>query len=74
MQPWEESKCLQQDREALFSQAVRDKEAVVLLLVAQARKPLQHLCSFQEKYTWESHRAQEQEKELLEAQSQQAGT
>ncbi|XP_053826268.1 LOW QUALITY PROTEIN: coiled-coil domain-containing protein 89 [Vidua macroura] len=72
MQLWEESKCLRQDREALFSQAVREKEAKVLWLAAQARKLSQQLSSLQEKYVYESHRAQEREKELLEAQSQQA--
>ncbi|XP_063250478.1 coiled-coil domain-containing protein 89 [Prinia subflava] len=72
MQLWEENKRLRQDREALFSQAVREKEAEVLRLVAQARKLSQQLCSLQEKYAYESHRAQEREKELLEAQSQQA--
>ncbi|NXI02219.1 CCD89 protein, partial [Pachycephala philippinensis] len=73
MQLWEENKRLRQDREALFSQAVREKEAEVLQLAAQARKFSQQLCSLQEKYAYESHRAQEREKELLEAQSQQAG-
>ncbi|NXS21814.1 CCD89 protein, partial [Mystacornis crossleyi] len=73
MQLWEENKRLRQDREALFSQAVREKEAEVFRLAAQARKLSQQLCSLQEKYACESHRAQEREKELLEAQSQQAG-
>ncbi|NXE31513.1 CCD89 protein, partial [Ptilorrhoa leucosticta] len=73
MQLWEENKRLQQDRDTLFSQAVREKEAEVLQLAAQARKLSQHLYSLQEKYAYESHRAQEREKELLEAQSQQAG-
>ncbi|NXB66587.1 CCD89 protein, partial [Struthidea cinerea] len=73
MQLWEENKRLRQDREALFSQAVREKEAEVLQLAAQAKKLSQQLCSLQEKYAYESHRAQEREKELLEAQSQQAG-
>ncbi|RMC07478.1 hypothetical protein DUI87_16951 [Hirundo rustica rustica] len=71
-QLWEENKRLQQDREALFSQAVREKEAEVLRLAAQARKLSQLLCSLREKYAYESHKAQEREKELLEAQSQQA--
>ncbi|NXP83885.1 CCD89 protein, partial [Passerina amoena] len=70
LQLWEESKRLRQDREALFSQAVREKEAEVLQLAAQARKLSQQFCSFQEQYASESHRAQEREKELLEAQSQ----
>ncbi|NXM46559.1 CCD89 protein, partial [Gymnorhina tibicen] len=73
MQLWEENKRLQEDREALFSQAVREKEDEVLRLAAQARKLSQQLCSLQEKYAYQSHRAQEREKELLEAQSQQAG-
>ncbi|KAI1242086.1 coiled-coil domain-containing protein 89, partial [Lamprotornis superbus] len=74
VQLWEENKRLQQDREALFSQAVREKEAEVLGLAALARKLAQQLCSLQKRYIYESHRAQEQEKELLEAQSQQAHT
>ncbi|NXS06268.1 CCD89 protein, partial [Neodrepanis coruscans] len=73
LQLWEENKCLRQEKEALFSQAVREKEAEVLRLAAQARKLLQQLNSLQEKHAYESHRAQEREKELLEAQSQQAG-
>ncbi|NWT83605.1 CCD89 protein, partial [Lanius ludovicianus] len=73
MQLWEENKRLRQDREALFSQAVREKEDEVLRLAAQVRKLSQQLYSLQEKYAYESHRAQEREKELLEAQSQQAG-
>ncbi|NXU36457.1 CCD89 protein, partial [Drymodes brunneopygia] len=72
MQLWEENRHLRQDREALFSQAVREKEAEVLQLTAQARKFSEQLCSLQEKYAYESHRAQEREKELLEAQSHQA--
>lgn len=72
MQLWEENRRMRQDREALFSQAVREKEAQVLQLAAQASKLSQQLCSLQEKYACESHRAQEREKELLEAQRQQA--
>ncbi|NWS33424.1 CCD89 protein, partial [Polioptila caerulea] len=74
MQLWEENKRLRQDREALFSQAVREKEAEVLQLTAQARNLSQQLCTLQEKYAQESHRAQEREKELLGAQRQQADT
>ncbi|NXK86954.1 CCD89 protein, partial [Formicarius rufipectus] len=73
MQLWEENKRLRQEKEALFSQAVREKEGEVLQLAAQARKLSQQLCSLQEKHACESHRAQEREKELLEAQSHQAG-
>ncbi|NXQ24698.1 CCD89 protein, partial [Alaudala cheleensis] len=72
LQLWEENKQLRQDSEALFSQAVREKEAEVLQLAAQVKKLSQQLCSLQEKSAYESHRAQEREKELLEAQSQQA--
>ncbi|NXA76870.1 CCD89 protein, partial [Thryothorus ludovicianus] len=72
MQLWEENERLRRDREALFSQAVREKEAEVLQLAAHARNLSQQLCSLQEKYARESHRAQEQEKELLGAQRQQA--
>ncbi|XP_027575637.2 coiled-coil domain-containing protein 89 isoform X2 [Pipra filicauda] len=73
MQLWEENKHLRQEKEVLFSQAVREKEAEVLRLAAQARKLSQQLYSLQEKHTYESCRAQEREKELLEAQSHQAG-
>ncbi|NXH70992.1 CCD89 protein, partial [Hydrobates tethys] len=72
MQLWEENKRLRQENETLFSQTVREKEAEVLQLAAQARKLLQQLDSLQEKCAYESRRAQEREKELLEAQSQQA--
>ncbi|NWU51509.1 CCD89 protein, partial [Dromas ardeola] len=72
MQLLEENKRLQQENKALFSQTVREKEAEVLLLTAQARKLSQQLDSLQEKCASESRRAQEREKELLEAQSQQA--
>uniref|UniRef100_A0A663LIC9 Coiled-coil domain containing 89 n=1 Tax=Athene cunicularia TaxID=194338 RepID=A0A663LIC9_ATHCN len=72
MQLWEKNKCLRQENEALFSQTVREKEAEVLQLTAQARKLSQQLDSLQEKCAYESRRAQEREKELLEAQSLQA--
>lgn len=68
----EENKRLRQENEVLFSQTVREKEADVLQLTAQARKLSQQLDSLQEKCASESCRAQEREKELLEAQSQQA--
>ncbi|KFQ76955.1 Coiled-coil domain-containing protein 89, partial [Phoenicopterus ruber ruber] len=72
MQLWEENKRLRQDNEALVSQTVREKEAEVLQLAAQARMLSQQLDSLQKKCACESRRAQEREKELLEAQSQQA--
>ncbi|KFV46576.1 Coiled-coil domain-containing protein 89, partial [Tyto alba] len=72
MQLWEENKRLQQEHEALFSQTVREKEAEVLQLTAQARKLTQQLDTLQEKHAYESRRAQKREKELLEAQSLQA--
>ncbi|KFQ66284.1 Coiled-coil domain-containing protein 89, partial [Phaethon lepturus] len=72
MQLWEENKCLRQENEALFSQTVREKEAEVLRLATQARQLSQQLDSLQEKHVYESRQAQEREKELLEAQSQQA--
>ncbi|KAM7131793.1 LOW QUALITY PROTEIN: coiled-coil domain-containing protein 89 [Ciconia maguari] len=70
MQLWEEKKHLRQN-EMLFSQTVREKEAEVLQLTAQARKLSQQLGSLQEKCA-ECHRAWERGKELPEAQSQQA--
>ncbi|NXW33570.1 CCD89 protein, partial [Phaetusa simplex] len=72
MQLLEENKRLQQENKVLFSQTVREKEAEVLQLAARARKLSQQLDSLQEKCASESRRAQEREKELLEAQSQQA--
>lgn len=66
----EENKRLQEN-ETLFSQTVREKEAEVLQLAAQARKLSQQLASLQETRAYESRRAQEREKELLEAQRQQ---
>ncbi|NXN50687.1 CCD89 protein, partial [Rynchops niger] len=72
MQLLEENKRLQQENEVLVGQTVREKEAEVLQLTARARKLSQQLESLQEKCVSESRRAQEREKELLEAQSQQA--
>ncbi|NXA29638.1 CCD89 protein, partial [Ibidorhyncha struthersii] len=72
LQLLEENKRLQQENQVLFSQTVREKEAEVLQLTAQARKLSQQLDCLQEKCASESRRAQEREKELLEAQSQQA--
>ncbi|KAM6317072.1 LOW QUALITY PROTEIN: coiled-coil domain-containing protein 89 [Aegotheles albertisi] len=65
MQLWED-KHLQLENETLFSQTVREKEAEVLQLTAQARKLLQKLDSLQEKCAYESCRAPE------DAQSQRA--
>ncbi|NXN25248.1 CCD89 protein, partial [Nycticryphes semicollaris] len=72
MQLLEENKRLQQENKVLFSQSVKEKEAEVLQLVVQARKLSQQLDTLQEKCASQSRRAQEREKELLEAQSQQA--
>ncbi|XP_062441703.1 coiled-coil domain-containing protein 89 [Rhea pennata] len=72
MQLWEENKRLRQENETLFSQTVREKEAEVLQLAFQARELSQQLDSLQEKCAYERHRAQEREKEMLEAQTQQA--
>nr|XP_009675057.1 PREDICTED: coiled-coil domain-containing protein 89 [Struthio camelus australis] len=72
MQLWQENNRLRQENETLFSQTVREKEAEVLQLTSQARKLSQQLDSLQEKCAYESRRAQEREKEMLEAQSQQA--
>ncbi|NXT79468.1 CCD89 protein, partial [Zapornia atra] len=71
MQLWEENKRLQQENEALFSQTVREKEAEVLQLTARATELSQQLDSLQEKHAYESCRAQERERKLLEALSQQ---
>ncbi|NXL51501.1 CCD89 protein, partial [Podilymbus podiceps] len=72
MQLWEENKRLRQENNTLFSQTAKEKDAEVLQLAAQARELSQQLDSLQEKCACESRRAQEREKELLEAQSQQA--
>ncbi|KAM9300316.1 coiled-coil domain-containing protein 89 [Morus bassanus] len=72
MQLWEENKRLRQENKTLFSRTAGQKEAEVLQLAAQARKLSQLLDSLQEKCAYEIHRAQEQEKQLLEAQSQRA--
>ncbi|NXO55104.1 CCD89 protein, partial [Aramus guarauna] len=72
MQLREENKRLRQENKVLFSQTLMEKEGEVLQLAAQARKLSQQLGSLQEKCAYESRRAQEREKELLEAQSQQA--
>ncbi|XP_013798530.2 coiled-coil domain-containing protein 89 [Apteryx mantelli] len=72
MQLREENKRLTQENETLFSQTVREKEAEVLQLTSQARELSQQLDSLREKCAYEIHRAQEREKEMLEAQTQQA--
>ncbi|NXA37253.1 CCD89 protein, partial [Eudromia elegans] len=68
----EENKHLRQENEALFSESVREKEAEVLQLTEQVRELSRQLDSLQEKCAYETRRAQEREKELLEAQTQQA--
>lgn len=68
----EENQRLQQENKTLFSQAAKDNEAEMLQLAAQARELLQQLDTLHEKCAWERSRAQQLEKELLEAQSQQA--
>ncbi|XP_072183014.1 coiled-coil domain-containing protein 89 [Excalfactoria chinensis] len=70
----EENQRLHQENETLFSQAAKDKEAEMLQLAAQARELLQQLDVLHEKCACERSRAQQLEKELLEAQSQQAHT
>ncbi|KAM6140442.1 coiled-coil domain-containing protein 89 [Pterocles gutturalis] len=72
MQLWEENKRLRQENEALSNQSVREKEAEVLQLTAQARSLSRQLDSLQEKCAYESCKAQKREKELLEAQKEQA--
>uniref|UniRef100_A0A8B9EYQ1 Coiled-coil domain containing 89 n=1 Tax=Amazona collaria TaxID=241587 RepID=A0A8B9EYQ1_9PSIT len=72
MQLQEENKRLRQENEVLFGQAMKEKEAEVLQLAAQARKLSEQLGSLQEKGAYETCRAQEREEELLEAKSQQA--
>ncbi|XP_021238310.1 coiled-coil domain-containing protein 89 [Numida meleagris] len=67
----EENQRLRQN-ETLFSQAVKDKEAEVLQLATQARELSQQLDALHEKCAFESYRAQQLEKELLEAQNQRA--
>ncbi|XP_061314018.1 coiled-coil domain-containing protein 89 [Pezoporus flaviventris] len=72
MQLQEENKRLRQENQVLFGQAMKEKEAEVLQLAAQARKLSEQLDSLQEKCAYETCRAQEREEELLEAKSQQA--
>lgn len=71
-QLWEENQRLRRENETLFSQALREKEAEVLQLTAKAQNLSQQLDSLHKKCAYESRRAQERVKELLEAQSQQA--
>ncbi|KAM9019664.1 coiled-coil domain-containing protein 89 isoform 1-T2 [Ara ararauna] len=74
MQLQEENERLRQEKEVLFGQAMKEKEAEVLQLAAQARKLSEQLDSLQEKCAYETCRAQEREEELLEAKSQQASS
>ncbi|XP_039370685.1 coiled-coil domain-containing protein 89 [Mauremys reevesii] len=68
----EENKRLRQENQTLFSQALKEKEAEVLQLTSQGKRLSQEADSLKQRCAQESHRAQEREKELLEAQSQQA--
>ncbi|XP_031468317.1 coiled-coil domain-containing protein 89 [Phasianus colchicus] len=68
----EENQHMQKENETLLSRAVKDKEAEMLQLAAQARELSQQLDVLHEKCACERSRAQQLEKELLEAQSQQA--
>lgn len=61
-----------QKNETVLSQAAKDKEAEMLQLAAQARELSQQLDALHDKCACERSRAQQLEKELLEAQSQQA--
>ncbi|NXD09581.1 CCD89 protein, partial [Nothocercus nigrocapillus] len=74
MQLLEENKHLRQENETLFSETMREKEAEVLQLTEQVRELSRQLDSLQEKCAYETRRAQEREKEMLEAQTQQASS
>lgn len=68
----EENQYMQKENETVLSQAAKDKEAEMLQLAAQARELSQQLDALHDKCACERSRAQQLEKELLEAQSQQA--
>ncbi|XP_059578021.1 coiled-coil domain-containing protein 89-like [Alligator mississippiensis] len=68
----EENKRLREENQSLFSQALREKEAEILQLASQEKMVSRELGALKETWAQERDRAQEREKELLEAQSQQA--
>ncbi|XP_053160284.1 coiled-coil domain-containing protein 89 [Hemicordylus capensis] len=72
MQLREENKRLRQENQSLFSQALKEKESELSRLTSQFKELSEEMESLRESYRQDGHRAQEREKELLEAQSQQA--
>ncbi|XP_054830642.1 coiled-coil domain-containing protein 89 [Eublepharis macularius] len=71
MQLREENRRLRQENLSLFNQPLKEKEAELNHLELQYRKLSKELEALKESYKQESERAQQREKELLEAQSQQ---
>ncbi|XP_066478100.1 coiled-coil domain-containing protein 89 [Tiliqua scincoides] len=72
MQLREENRRLRQENQSLFSQALKDKEVELIELTSRFKKLSKEMETLKESYEKDGHRAQEREKELLEAQGQQA--
>ncbi|XP_048349223.1 coiled-coil domain-containing protein 89 [Sphaerodactylus townsendi] len=69
----EENRRLRQENLGLFSQPLKEKEAELNHLVSQYKKLSKDMEALRESHQQESQCAQQREKELLEAQAQQAG-
>ncbi|XP_061485607.1 coiled-coil domain-containing protein 89 [Rhineura floridana] len=72
MQLREENRRLRQENQSLFSPSLKQKEAELVQLTSEFKRLSKEMESLKECYEQDSHCAQEREKELLEAQRQQA--
>ncbi|XP_060622955.2 coiled-coil domain-containing protein 89 [Anolis sagrei] len=68
----EENQRLRQENQNLFSQPLKEREAELEQVTSELKMLSEEMASLKESYTQDSRRAQEREKELLEAQSQEA--
>lgn len=71
MQLRDENRRLRQENQSLFSQSLKDKEMELIELTSQFKQLSQEMETLKESYEQDGRRAQEREKELLEAQDQQ---
>ncbi|XP_020667231.3 coiled-coil domain-containing protein 89 [Pogona vitticeps] len=72
MQLREENQQLRLENQSLFSRPLKEKEAELAQLAIQFKKLSKEMVALKERCKQDSHRVQEREKELLEAQSKQA--
>ncbi|KAJ6664880.1 hypothetical protein lerEdw1_005852 [Lerista edwardsae] len=72
MQLRDENRRLRQENQSLFSQSLKDKEIELIELTSRFKQLSQEMETLKESYEQDGRRAQEREKELLEAQGQEA--